>query len=114
MKHNKSWEDQLSAIYTEMTGIKVDFKYQKDHKKQIEAGKRAEKKYLEKHGNNMMLGLDRKQSTNENRAGYIARNNICGITIAVLPIDFKIDPKRLDAPCEMCINAQCPYSMGRR
>lgn len=111
-KQNKSWEDQLSGIYTEMTGVKVDFGKQKSTAKRIASERRKKEKYLEKNGIGNLV--NKRKPTNEDRPGYGAREKVCGITIAVLPLDFKINPRRLDAPCEMCINEQCAYSMGRR
>lgn len=57
--------------------------------------------------------LNKKNNTNENLKGYSGMDDVCTITKAVLPIDYIIREDRLDAPCEMCINRQCPYSQGK-
>lgn len=108
MKTNKSWEDQLSAVYNQMTGAHVDFGRCKERDRRIRAARRKKNKDL------AFAEIDTRKPTNENKPGYSGRENICNITVAVLPTDFVIDPKRMDAPCEMCINEQCKYSMGRR
>lgn len=112
MKKNQSWEDQLSNIYTQMTGVKVDFQKCKDRDRKIRSERRKNDKFLKENG--ISEYVDKRKATNENAPGYGPRANICNITIAVLPLDFIVNPKRLDAPCEMCINEQCCYSMGNR
>lgn len=39
--------------------------------------------------------------------------NLCAFGIAKFPKDFKLDKKRLDAPCESCKNADCLFQMYR-
>lgn len=108
MKQNKSWEDQLSAIYTGMTGTKVDFAREKEKARRRKQD--AVNRSLEKMSEDIIVLL-KKNPTNSNTPGY-SMATICGITTAVLPIGYQPNPKRLDAPCEMCVNFQCPYAQG--
>jgi len=88
--------EQFTDISEELFGIKIDFI------KQLE----DEKRY-----NNNKLRLNKKVSDNSNIKGYSYRE-VCDIAKAVLPDMYEVNENRLDAPCEMCVNRQCPHSWG--
>ena len=90
-REQKSFRDQLNDINIELFG--------KPLQRNI------------KHKDNDEVKLDKKKSTHTDVIGYGPRR-VCAITMATLPIDYMIDPIRLDAPCDVCINEQCPYAMG--
>lgn len=99
MRQNKSFLEQLSDCNKVITGRPLDIQ-------------RIEKeKHYKHHKNNDEIRLDRRQPTNTNIPGYSARK-MCYITIATTPDNYVHPKNRLDAPCEVCINRQCPYSQG--
>ena len=118
MKQNKSWEDQLSAIYNDMTGSKVDFAREKE-----KARRRKDDEFTRSInrfsaaisgkpiGDDGTVVLLKNMPTNRDVPGYTVMT-LCEITTAVVPLGFQPNPKRLDAPCEMCVNFQCPYAQG--
>lgn len=106
-KQNKSWEDQLSSIYKDMTGIEVDYAKQKETERNKKRENRFSRGFREKNG----IVLNEKNKTNADRPGY-KEMQLCYVTLAVVPIDFEPDSHRLDAPCDICVNRQCPYSQG--
>lgn len=40
------------------------------------------------------------------------RQNICKFVMAVLPHDYVINKKRLDAPCDVCQSSSCAFYQG--
>lgn len=108
MRQNKSWEDQLSAIYTQMTGSKVDFAKEKAKARRREQDYK-DRKYADR-CEDIVVPL-KNMPDNRNTPGY-AIMTVCYVMAAVMPIGFQPNPKRLDAPCEMCVNFQCPYAQG--
>lgn len=89
-RKQKSFKDQLNDISIELFGTPCS--------------------PTNNHSSNDIL-LDKTKPTNINITGYEPRK-VCNITMATLPINYSINPLRLDAPCEECINEQCPYSIG--
>ena len=99
-KPQKTLQEQLGDAYFTLFGVKKD--YTKNN------GKPNHDNHTKTEADNDMLTL--KDPSVFLRNGYSLRK-VCNVSMAVLPDDYILDPKRLDAPCEMCINRYCPYSM---
>lgn len=99
-KPQRSLQEQLSDAYFTLFGVKKDYVKNNDQKTKSNHDKTE--------ADNDAPAL--KDPSIFLRNGYSLRK-VCNISMAVLPDDYILDPKRLDAPCEMCINRYCPYSM---
>ncbi|MFA7157473.1 MAG: hypothetical protein WC123_07280 [Bacilli bacterium] len=92
----KTLAEQFTDLSEKIFGRKIDFVQQL----------KEEKKYQNR------VKLNKKVSDNSNIKGYSYRK-VCDVAKAVLPDSYKINENRLDAPCDICINFQCPYSFGK-
>lgn len=54
------------------------------------------------------LKCNKKNRLNCHKLKY-PRQNICGFVMAKLPEDYEPNPKRLDAPCDVCQSTGCLY-----
>ncbi|WP_301204342.1 hypothetical protein [Bacteroides acidifaciens] len=90
----RSFKDQLNDINIELFGRPLP-----------SPRKAAAHKY------NDEVQINKRASRNIDVPGFGPRK-VCNITMGTIPIDYEIDPNRLDAPCDVCINMQCPYAMG--
>lgn len=100
MKKVLSLAEQLTDVSSELFGVKIDYVEKQKTEKRMERNRTSSK-----------IKLNLKAKTNSDIKGYSYRT-VCYVTDAVLPDNYVIDEKRLDAPCEMCINRQCPNSWG--
>ncbi len=109
MKTKKSFLEQLSECNVAITGTPLNIKQiQKERNREewIEQLAARGKKPPEE-----PIKLNKRKPTNTDIPGYEPRI-MCGITTATVPKDYTHPKERIDVPCEVCINRQCPYSQG--